>query len=170
MFTANMPTEEVFSCPDRNRINGKIYSSMPLCVNGAIVKDFWFELKDGRIIDYGANEGYEYLKNIVETDEGSHYLGEIALVGYNSPIRKLNTLFYKTLFDENASCHFAIGSCYPTCIENGGNMSTEELLQKGLNDSLAHVDFMIGTADLTITAKTEDGKEIKVFENGDWVF
>ena len=170
MFTANMPTEEVFSCPDRNRVDGKVYSSMPLCVNGAIVKDFWFEFKNGRIVDYGAKEGYENLKNIVETDDGSHYLGEIALVGYNSPIRNLNTLFYKTLFDENASCHFAIGACYPTCIENGGNMTTEELLQKGLNDSLEHVDFMIGTADLTITAKTVDGKEIKVFENGDWVF
>ncbi len=169
-FTANLPTEEVFSCPDRNRVNGKVYSSMPLCVNGAIVNDFGFEFKDGRIVDFWAKEGYENLKNIVETDDGSHYLGEIALVGYNSPIRNLNTLFYKTLFDENASCHFAIGACYPTCVEGGGDMSTEELLQKGLNDSLEHVDFMIGTADLTITAKTVDGNEFKVFENGDWVF
>lgn len=170
MFTANLPTEEVFSCPDRKRVNGKVFSSMPLCVNGSLVKDFWFEFKDGRIIDYGAKEGFENLKNIVETDEGSHYLGEIALVGYNSPIRNLDTLFYKTLFDENASCHFAIGSCYPTCIEGGGEMTTEELLEKGLNDSLEHVDFMVGTADLTITAKTVDGKEFKVFQNGDWVF
>ena len=143
---------------------------MPLCVNSAIVNDFGFEFKDGRIVDFWAKEGYENLKNIVETDDGSHYLGEIALVGYNSPIRNLNTLFYKTLFDENASCHFAIGACYPTCVEGGGDMSTEELLQKGLNDSLEHVDFMIGTADLTITAKTVDGNELKVFENGDWVF
>lgn len=169
-FTANLPTEEVFSCPDRKRVNGKVYSSMPLCVNGALVNDFGFEFKDGRIIDFWAKEGYDNLKNIVETDDGSHYLGEIALVGYNSPIRNLNTLFYKTLFDENASCHFAIGACYPTCVEGGGNMTTEELLQKGLNDSLEHVDFMVGTADLTITAKTVDGKEFKVFENGDWVF
>lgn len=169
-FTANIPTEEVFSCPDRLKVNGKVVSSMPLCASGSIIKDFWFEFKEGRIIDFGAKEGYDNLKQIVETDDGSHYLGEIALVGYNSPIRNLDTLFYKTLFDENASCHFAIGACYPTCIENGGNMTTEELLEKGLNDSLEHVDFMIGTQDLSITAQTEDGKTIVVFKDGDWAF
>lgn len=169
-FTANLPTEEVFSCPDRNAVNGKVVSSMPLCSSGTLIKDFWFEFKDGRIIDYGAKEGFEVLKNIVETDDGSHYLGEIALVGYNSPINNLNTLFYSTLFDENASCHFAIGSCYPTCVKGGGEMTTEELLQKGLNDSLEHVDFMVGTKDLSITANTENGEKLVVFENGDWVF
>ncbi len=169
-FTANIPTEEVFSCPHKDKVNGRVYSSMPLCVNGNIVDEFWLEFKDGRIVDFGAKVGYDNLRDIINTDEGSHYLGEIALVGYNSPIRNLNTLFYKTLFDENASCHFAIGSCYPTCIEGGGNMTTEELLEKGLNDSLEHVDFMIGTKDLTITAETEDGKTITVFSDGDWVF
>lgn len=169
-FTANLPTEEVFSCPDRRAVNGKVVSSMPLCSSGTLIKDFWFEFKDGRIVDFGAREGYDVLKNIVETDEGSHYLGEIALVGYNSPINNLNTLFYSTLFDENASCHFAIGSCYPTCVKGGGDMTTEQLLEKGLNDSLEHVDFMIGTKDLSITAQTEDGKDIVIFENGDWVF
>ncbi|MBQ7642393.1 MAG: aminopeptidase, partial [Clostridia bacterium] len=117
---------------------------------------------------FGAEEGYENLKSIIETDEGSHYLGEIALVGYNSPIRRLETLFYETLYDENASCHFAIGRCYPTCIENGENLSEEELSEKGLNDSLEHVDFMVGTKDLSITATTESGKEITVFVGGDW--
>ena len=142
-FTANIPTEEVFSCPHRSMVDGKVYSSMPLCVNGNIVDEFWIEFKEGRIIDYGARIGYDNLKDIIETDDGSHYLGEIALVGYNSPIRNLNTLFYKTLFDENASCHFAIGACYPTCVEGGGEMTAEELLEKGLNDSLEHVDFMV---------------------------
>ena len=169
-FTANMPTEEVFSCPDRNNVNGKVFSSMPLCANGNIIDEFWFEFKDGRIVDYGAKVGLDNLKDIIETDEGSHYLGEIALVGYNSPIRNLQTLFYKTLFDENASCHFAIGSCYPTCVQGGGDLNDDELLERGLNVSLEHVDFMIGTKDLSITAETEDGKTITVFENGDWVF
>ena len=170
LFTANIPTEEVFSCPDRNAVNGRLVASMPLCSSGTLIKDFWFEFKDGRIVDYGASEGYEVLKNIIETDEGSHYLGEIALVGYNSPINNLNALFYTTLFDENASCHFAIGACYPTCIKGGGDMTTEQLLEKGLNDSLEHVDFMVGTKDLSITAETEDGKTITVFKDGDWVF
>ena len=170
MFTANLPTEEVFSCPHRSKVNGKVYSSMPLCANGSIIKDFWFEFKDGRIVDYGAKEGYDNLKNIVETDDGSHYLGEIALVGYNSPIRNLETLFYRTLFDENASCHFAIGACYPTCVEGGGDLTSEELLQKGLNDSLEHVDFMIGTKDLSIIAKTKNGEDLVVFSDGDWAF
>ncbi len=169
-FTANMPTEEVFSCPDRNTANGKVVASMPLCHNGQIIRDFWFEFKDGRIVDFGAKEGYDNLKSIIDTDEGSHYLGEIALVGYNSPIRNLDTLFYDTLFDENASCHFAIGGCYPTCLQGGADMTTEEQLNHGLNDSLEHVDFMIGTKDLEITAKCENGEEIQIFTKGDWVF
>ena len=168
-FTANMPTEEVFSCPDRNSANGRLVAAMPLSSNGKIIKDFYLDFKNGRIVDFGAKEGYDTLKSIIETDEGSHYLGEIALIGYNSPIRALNTLFYETLYDENASCHFAIGDCYPTCLKGGANMSEEELLSKGLNSSFEHVDFMVGTKDLSITAKTKDGKEMKIFENGDWV-
>lgn len=168
-FTANMPTEEVFSCPDRRTANGKLVAAMPLCRNGQIIKNFWFTFENGKITDYGAEEGYENLKSIIETDEGSHYLGEIALVGYNSPIRNLNTLFYETLFDENASCHFAIGDCYPTCLQGGGELTKEELLSNGLNSSIEHVDFMVGTSDLEITAACEDGKQLKIFENGEWV-
>ena len=168
-FTANMPTEEVFSCPDRRTANGKLVAAMPLCRNGQIIKNFWFTFENGKITDYGAEEGYENLKSIIETDEGSHYLGEIALVGYNSPIRNLNTLFYETLFDENASCHFAIGDCYPTCLQGGGELTKDELLSSGLNSSIEHVDFMVGTSDLEITATCEDGKQLKIFENGEWV-
>ena len=164
-----MPTEEVFSCPDRRTANGKLVAAMPLCRNGQIIKNFWFTFENGKITDYGAEEGYENLKSIIETDEGSHYLGEIALVGYNSPIRNLNTLFYETLFDENASCHFAIGDCYPTCLQGGGELTKEELLSNGLNSSIEHVDFMVGTSDLEITAACEDGKQLKIFENGEWV-
>ena len=169
-FTANLPTEEVFSSPLKTAVNGKLVASMPLCRNGSIIKGFWFEFKDGRIVDYGAKEGYDNLKSIIETDEGSHYLGEIALVGYNSPIRNLDTLFYETLFDENASCHFAIGDCYPGCVTGGNDMTSEQLAEVGLNSSLEHVDFMVGTEDLSITATTEDGKTLVVFENGDWLF
>ncbi len=169
MFTANMPTEEVFSCPKRDTANGRLVSAMPLVGNSQVIKDFYLDFKDGRVVDFGAKEGYEDLKSIIEMDEGTHYLGEIALVGYNSPIRRLNTLFYSTLYDENASCHFALGDCYPTCLQGGANMKEDELHAHGLNTALDHVDFMIGTADLSITAKTKDGKEIKIFDNGDWV-
>ena len=167
-FTANLPTEEVFSSPDRTSVNGRIVAALPLCRNGQIIDKFWFELKDGKIVDYGAEQGYDNLKSIIETDEGSHYLGEIALVGYNSPIRNLETMFYETLFDENASCHFAIGDCYPTCLKNGADMTKEELLSHGLNSSIEHVDFMVGTKDLEITAETKSGDILKIFENGEW--
>ena len=121
-----------------------------------------------KIVGYGAKEGYENLKSIVETDEGSRSLGEIALVGYHSPIQMLGAMFYETLFDENASCHFAIGDCYPCCIEGGGDMTEEQLKEKGLNHSLEHVDFMVGTEDLSIVAEKENGEKLVVFENGDW--
>lgn len=168
-FTANIPTEEVFSCPDKNTANGKLVAAMPLCRNGQIIKNFWFKFENGKIVDYGAEQGYDNLKTIIETDEGSHYLGEIALVGYDSPIRNLNTMFYETLFDENASCHFAIGDCYPTCLKDGGKMNKEELAEHGLNSSIEHVDFMVGTNDLEITAQTKNGNVIKIFEKGEWV-
>ena len=167
-FTANLPTEEVFSSPYRTSVNGRIVAALPLCRNGQIIDKFWFEFKNGKIVDYGAEQGYDNLKSIIETDEGSHYLGEIALVGYNSPIRNLDTMFYETLFDENASCHFAIGDCYPTCLKNGADMTKEELLSHGLNSSIEHVDFMVGTKDLEITAETMSGDILKIFENGEW--
>lgn len=169
MFTANMPTEEVFSSPERLSANGKLVSAMPLCRNGQIIDNFWIEFKNGKIIGSGAEKGYENLKSIIESDEGSHYLGEIALVGYCSPIRNQGVLFYETLFDENASCHFAIGDSYPNCVKNGGDMTEDELKAAGLNCSVEHVDFMVGTKDLSIVCETEDGKTFDVFKNGEWV-
>lgn len=168
-FTANMPTEEVFSSPDRLTANGTLVAAMPLVRNGVIIENFAITFEKGRISDYRAEKGYETLKQIIETDEGSHYLGEIALIGYDSPIRKLGALFYETLFDENASCHFAIGRAFPTCIEGGDGMTREQLETAGLNYSLQHVDFMVGTADLEITATCEDGRVIPVFKCGNWV-
>lgn len=168
-FIANMPTEEVFSAPHREKVNGVVYSSMPLIHLGQTVEDFYFEFKDGKVVSYGAKKGKEVLDGILATDEGASHLGEIALVSYDTPIREMNTLFYNTLFDENASCHFALGFAYTNCVKGGENMSKEEQKQAGLNYSLEHVDFMIGTQDLSVVG-IKDGKEYPVFKDGKWAF
>lgn len=167
-FNANMPTEEVFSAPDCNDIDGVVKASMPLCYNGKIIEGLTLKFANGKIIDYSAQTNADVLKGIIETDEGSRSLGEIALVPYDSPISKLRTLFYETLFDENASCHFAIGRAYPTCVKGGPDMSKDELKAKGINDSGVHVDFMVGTKDLEITAETKDGKTLEIFKHGNF--
>jgi aminopeptidase len=169
-FIANMPTEEVFTLPKKTGIHGKVMSSKPLNYNGNVIDDFSLTFKDGKIIDFTAKQGYEILKGLIETDEGSYYLGEVALVPYNSPISNSNILYFNTLFDENASCHLAIGKAYPVCIKDGENMDKEQLDALGVNDSLVHVDFMIGTKDLEIMGTTAAGKEIPVFKNGDFTF
>lgn len=162
----NIPTEEVFSAPNKYGVNGRLVSTMPLNLGGTLVKDIVFEFKDGKIVDFDASEGKEQLEQQIHMDEGSCYLGEIALVPFGSPIQKLDKLFYNTLFDENASCHFAFGSAYPECVEGGQDLSKEELLEKGLNQSNNHVDFMVGSEDLSITGYTKDGKAVPVFVNG----
>ncbi len=169
-FVANMPTEEVFTLPEKTGVNGTVVSSKPLNYNGNLIEDFSLTFKEGKIVAYQAAKGYELLKKLIETDEGSCYLGEVALVPYDSPISKMNILFFNTLFDENASCHLAIGKAYPVCIKNGENMDKKELAELGVNDSLVHEDFMIGTVDLEITGITAAGKEIAVFRNGNFAF
>ena len=166
-FTANMPTEEVFSLPNKYDVNGIVYSSMPLIHNGKMVDEFFLKLEKGRIVDYGAKKGQDVLRTIVESDEGSHYLGEIALVQFDSPIRNLNTLFYETLFDENASCHLAIGEAYPM-IKGAENLSEDEQDKLGINNSSKHVDFMIGTSDLEVVGiKGKD--ETIIMHNGNFI-
>lgn len=165
----NIPTEEIFTSPNKDDVNGIVYSSMPLNYNGNIIDEFSIRFENGKIVDYQAKQGYEVLKSIIETDEGSHYLGEAALVPYDSPIRQTNILFYNTLFDENASCHLAIGKGFGECIENGLEMNKEQLFSKGINDSLTHVDFMIGTSDLSIVATLENGEEMVIFKDGNFV-
>ncbi|HEY8389815.1 MAG TPA: aminopeptidase [Clostridia bacterium] len=167
IFTANMPTEEVFSAPSKLSAKGTLVASMPLIYNGARIEDFYLKFDQGKIVDYKAKVGHDVLKNIIETDEGSKYLGEVAIVPFDSPIQKMKTIFYETLFDENASCHFAIGKAYP-CLKDAENMTKEDLDKAGINESLQHVDFMIGTKDLEITGITQDGKEIKFFKNGNF--
>jgi len=169
-FVANMPTEEVFTLPKKTGIQGTVVSSKPLNYNGNVIDHFSLTFKDGKIVDFTAEQGYEILKGLIETDEGSYYLGEVALVPYNSPISNSNILYFNTLFDENASCHLAIGKAYPVCIKDGENLAKEELEALGVNDSLVHVDFMIGTKDLEIIGTTAAGKEIPVFKNGDFAF
>ena len=166
----NMPTEEIFSSPDYLKTEGIVYASMPLNYNGSLVEDFYIRFKDGRAVEYDAKSGRDTLASIIESDEGAHYLGEVALVPYDSPIRETGILFYNTLFDENAACHLALGKGFPECIEGGYDMNFDQLKEKGVNNSLTHVDFMIGTKDLSITAITEDGEEKPIFINGCFAF
>ncbi len=167
-FVANIPTEEVFSMPHRDRVNGLVYASKPLNYNGNVIEDFWFKFKDGKVVDFDAKKGREILENMLNMDEGARHLGEVALVPYDSPISNTNRLFFETLYDENASCHLALGKAYPTCIENGDKMSEDELKKRGVNDSIIHVDFMFGYKDTEIVGVRQDGKEVLIFENGNW--
>lgn len=168
-FIANMPSEEVFSAPRLDGVNGKVYSTLPLNYNGNLIEDFYLVFKDGEVVDYDAKAGKEYLKNILDTDEGAKRLGEVALVSYNTPISMRKVLFYNTLYDENASCHFALGKSYPTCLEGGEKLSIEELKERGMNDSLTHVDFMVGDETTEIIGVKENGEEVQIFKEGNFV-
>ncbi|TXC92132.1 aminopeptidase [Metabacillus litoralis] len=169
-FMANMPTEEVFTVPLRNGVNGVVQSTKPLSYSGNLIDNFSLKFENGRIVSVTAEKGEEVLKQLVETDEGSHYLGEIALVAHDSPISQSGILFYNTLFDENASNHLAIGNGYAFCVEGGKKMSREELEKVGVNSSITHVDFMIGSADMNIDGISEDGSSEAIFKNGTWAF
>ena len=167
-FVANMPTEEIFTAPKKTGINGVVYASMPLVDNGNIIDKFRFTVKDGKIVEAVAEKGEEFLKVAISVDEGASYFGEVALVPYDSPISNQKILFYNTLFDENAACHLAFGEAYPECIEGGTEMTREEREAHGLNYSVNHVDFMLGTADLSIVGTTADGREVQIFKDGNF--
>jgi len=166
-FIANIPTEEMFTAPLKTGVNGVVYSSMPLVHDGTIIDKFHFVVKDGKIVETHAEKGEEALKGAISVDEGASFFGEVALVPYDSPISNQKILFYNTLFDENAACHIAFGEAYP-CLKGGKEMSKDELKARGLNDSFTHVDFMIGTSDLSIVGTTHDGKEIPIFIDGNF--
>jgi len=167
-FVANMPTEEVFTVPLKTGVNGYVSSTKPLSYGGNLIENFKLTFENGRIVNVSAEKGEETLKRLVETDEGSHYLGEVALVPHNSPISNANIIFFNTLFDENASNHLAIGSAYSFCIEGGKTMSKDELNKHGVNSSITHVDFMIGSEKMNIDGITADGTVEAVFRNGNW--
>lgn len=166
-YIANIPTEEIFTAPLKTGVNGVVYASLPLAHDGHIIDRFRFVVKEGRIVEAHAETGEAALKAAISVDEGAAYFGEVALVPYDSPISNQKILFYNTLFDENAACHIAFGEAYP-CVEGGRQMTKEQLKERGLNDSITHVDFMVGTPDLTITGTTRDGREVPVFVNGNF--
>lgn len=167
-FFANIPTEEVFTMPDRARVNGTLKATMPLAVMGKLVEDLSFVFKDGVITEFKAGAEQEVFETILDSDEGSRRLGEVALVAHNSPISNTGILFQNTLFDENASCHFAVGAAYPENIENGEKLTDEEKIKEGMNDSLIHYDFMVGGIDVTVTGVKADGTQVVLLADGEW--
>lgn len=169
-YFPNIPTEEVFTSPDRASAHGTVHASMPLVLQGTVVRDFWFTFEGGRVVDFGAAEGKDVLRQLLDTDEGARRLGEVALIPKTSPVRRTGLLFYSTLYDENASCHLALGMGFPECYEGGLALSQAELCGRGVNDSSVHVDFMVGTDDLDVTGITADGDEVPVFRNGTWAW
>jgi aminopeptidase len=167
-FNPNIPTEENFTMPHKFGVNGMVHSSKPLSYQGKIIKNFWFKFEKGKVIDYDAEEGLDALKNLFSVDEGSSYAGEIALVENSSPVSKTGKTIYSTLFDENASCHMALGKAYPMNIKNGINSNIEDLIKKGYNNSLSHVDFMFGTKDMNISGIKENGEKVDFFIDGEF--
>ncbi|QWT17542.1 aminopeptidase [Collinsella sp. zg1085] len=167
-FFPNIPTEEVFTSPHCEQVDGVVYSALPLIHHGNKIDRFWLRFEQGRVVEFDAAVGKETLKGILDTDEGGRRLGEVALISKNTPIRESGLLFYSTLYDENASCHLALGIGFPECYEGGYELSAEELRERGVNSSHTHVDFMIGTDDLSVTGICEDGSEVPVFVNGQW--
>ena len=169
-FNPNIPTEECFISPMRGQAEGIVYASKPLSWNGQLIDRFWVRFEGGKAVEWHAEVNNEALTTMIEMDEGAHYLGECALVPYDSPIQNSGILFFNTLFDENAACHLALGRGFSDTIRGFENMTMEECRKLGINDSMLHVDFMIGTADLSIDAITRDGKTVPVFRNGNWAF
>ncbi len=167
-FNPNMPTEEVFTSPMKGKCEGRLVASMPLSFSGNLIEDFYIDFEDGKAVFWDARKGKSVLDSILNSDEGSKMLGELALVPYDSPISNQKILYYNTLFDENARCHVAIGRGFTNCVEGFENMTQEQLKDMGVNDSQLHVDFMIGTDDLSITGY-KDGKAVPIFRDGNWV-
>ena len=167
-YHPNIPSEEVFTCPYRGKAEGTLVASKPLSYNGEVIDGFSITFKEGKVVSVHAEKNQALLEKMVKMDEGASMLGEVALVPYSSPIRKTGILFYNTLFDENAVCHFALGRGFIECLPNGLEMTPEEAKNHGLNDSMIHVDFMIGTEDLSIVGYDKDGKEYQIFKDGEW--
>lgn len=167
-FNPNIPTEEVFTTPVRGRAEGKVVSTKPLSYQGKLIENFWVEFKNGKVVKVGAEKNQDLLEKMVSMDEGASYLGEVALIAYDSPINNTGILFYNTLFDENASCHLALGRGFNNCLEGYENYTNEECEKLGVNNSMIHVDFMIGSPDMSIVGVTKDGKRVPIFKDGNW--
>ena len=169
-FNPNIPTEECFISPMKGVAEGMVVSTMPLSREGQLIENFWIRFENGKAVEWHAEKNEQLLTNIITADEGSAYLGECALVPYDSPIRQSGLLFFNTLFDENAACHLALGHGFPDTIKGFEEKTLEECRALGVNDSMVHVDFMIGCEDLNIDAITRDGQTVAVFRNGNWAF
>ncbi|MDD4824467.1 MAG: aminopeptidase [Acholeplasmataceae bacterium] len=168
-FNPNIPTEEAFTMPHKFMTQGKVVATKPLNYNGKLIENFSIEFDQGKVVNFQAEKEVEALESILNFDDNSRYIGEIALISHDSPISNTNILFYNTLYDENASCHMALGRAYPMNIKNGIGADVKDLEPKGYNNSMVHVDFMFGSSDMEITGITQDGKKIKVFENGNFI-
>ena len=169
-YVANLPTEEVFSMPDKNRAEGTVKAALPLSYSGRLIEDFSVTFKGGRAVKVEAKKGQDTLQNLIESDEGAARLGEVALVPQSSPIAQTGILFYNTLFDENAASHIALGRAYQETIQGGEEMSPEEFEAAGGNKSIVHVDFMIGSKEMDIDGLTADGKAEPIMRQGEWAF
>lgn len=167
-FNPNMPTEEVFTAPHKYGVDGIVSSTKPLNYGGSVIDNFTLTFKDGEVVDFSAEQGEETLEQLLDTDDGASHLGELALVPHESPISQSGLIFYNTLYDENASCHLAFGKAYPNNVEGGSDMSEKELDENGVNHSLVHVDFMMGSGEMDIDGVLEDGTEEAVMRNGSW--
>ena len=168
-FLPNIPTEEVFTAPHKDKVNGVVYGTKPYVFNGQLIKGFHVTFKDGKVVEHGAEEGADLLGQLLDTDEGARHIGEVALVPASSPINRSGALFYSTLFDENAACHIAFGASYPGTTEGGTGLTKEQLEERGMNQSTIHEDVMIGAEDSHITGKCRDGRVVELFRNGVWV-
>ena len=169
-FNPNIPTEECFTSPRKGEAEGIVYGTMPLSHQGELIENFWIRFHEGKAVEWDAEVNADLLTTLINMDENSCYLGECALVPFNSPIHETGVLFYNTLFDENAVCHLALGRGFPDCIENFQEKTLEECRALGVNDSMVHSDFMIGSADMNIDATCEDGRTVPIFKNGTWAF
>ena len=169
-FNANIPSEECFISPMKGKAEGIVYSAMPLSYQGQLIDHFWLRFENGKVTDLGAEQNEDLLRTLVTTDENAGYLGECALVPYDSPIRNAGLLFYNTLFDENAACHLALGAGYADTIKEFEKYTLDECRAMGINDSIIHVDFMIGSEDLNIDAICTDGSIVPIFRHGNWAF
>jgi aminopeptidase len=169
-FNPNIPSEECFTTPLRGAAEGIVYATRPLSYRGELIENFSVRFENGKAVEVHAEKNEDLLKQMISMDEGAAYLGEVALVPYDSPIRNSELTFFNTLFDENACCHLALGMGFANCIKDYGNYTLEECREMGVNDSMIHVDFMIGSEDLSIDAICEDGKTVSIFRNGNWAF
>jgi aminopeptidase len=169
-YIANLPTEEVFTLPHRNRVNGKVTATKPLSYRGMFINHFWLEFSEGKVVDFGAEVGEDKLGTILDTDPNARFLGEVALVPHQTPISQSGILFLNTLYDENASNHLALGSAYFSSLKGGGEMTMEEFAQAGGNDSLIHVDFMFGSGEMDVDGVLPDGSTESVMRGGEWAF